>query len=288
MISASEREPSGIVNADGFYLVDREGFVVERLKPSTLRKHDLPYITGIPADEVQVGEKIYNSAMLRALDLVDVLHERNPELYARFSEVNIGRDPVSHLENMTAHLRGGMEVRFGDRNPIEKLPSLDFFIRQQKDQGADPFAMAYVDLRFRNQIVFMDQATALALKAGVLDELTDENQSKDGKRPARKDGVPREDNAGTATPRADSPRAGESPSREYRSVSREASGPAGGPGTRQTAPSVAESADVVREQPAQAAPRQRKGFLSTLWRRDKASDNPVLHAPPAGASTGQQ
>lgn len=169
-IRATEREAAAIVSTEGFYLVDREGFVMEKLKPSLLRKYDFPYITGLPKDAVQVGEKIYNPRLGWALDLSRVLRERNSELYTRFSEIHIGTDPT-HMDNLTALLKGGTEIRFGDVNPIDKLPALEFFLKKQQEQKIDPFAMAYIDLRFKDQIVFMDRPTALAEAAGVLGEL---------------------------------------------------------------------------------------------------------------------
>ncbi|AXA35903.1 MAG: hypothetical protein D6691_08680 [Candidatus Hydrogenedentota bacterium] len=171
LVSAAERVPVAIVSADGFYLVDREGYVVDRVRPAALREYDLPYITGIAGSEVEVGKQIPNVVLRRALELVETLRDRNPELYSWLSEVNLAKDPVAQFDNITARLRGGMEVRFGDKNPVEKLPALDFFVQQQKQQGNDPFSLAYVDLRFRNQIVYMDRATALALRAGLLEDI---------------------------------------------------------------------------------------------------------------------
>lgn len=162
VITASERHPEAVVIADGFYLVDRDGMVIEKVKPAELRTHDLPYLTGIPADEVKVGEKVYQASLYRSLDMIRILRERAPELYARFSEVHIERDPITHLDNLTARLTGGMEVRFGDTNPIERLPLFEVFIEEMKKQNQDPFNMRYLDLRFKNQLVFMDNATAMA------------------------------------------------------------------------------------------------------------------------------
>lgn len=173
LIKASEREPAAIVSADGFYLVDREGFVIEQLKAASLRDYDFPYVTGIPNDQIQPGEMIYNSRVLWALDLIRLVRERNPGLYGKFSEVNLNTDSVSHLENITVRLKGGTQVRFGDKNPIDKLPTLDYFIQKQVEQNVDPFMLAYIDLRFQDQIVYMDRPTAVAAAAGVLDRLQD-------------------------------------------------------------------------------------------------------------------
>ena len=177
LVRAAERQPAAVVVGDGFFLVDREGHVIEKIQPCELRSYDFPYISGFAPEEIQVGEKIYNANLYRALDLTRVLQERNPDLFARFSEIHIARDPDSHLDNMTAHLKGGMEVRFGDSNPIEKLPAFETFIKTQTDRGADPFSMAFVDLRFKDQVVFMDHLTALLSATGRLDKLREEEQA---------------------------------------------------------------------------------------------------------------
>ena len=172
VITATERTPLAVLNSAGFFLIDREGWVMEPIKASQLRVYDLPYITGIPDEQAEPNHQVKGSGIERALDLVLALKTHNEYLFGQLSEVNVGKDPVSNLDNIVAHMKGGLEVRFGDTNPVEKLPSLDLFIRMQRDKGVDPFSMAYVDLRFKNQIVFMDEPHALAEAAGVLDKLT--------------------------------------------------------------------------------------------------------------------
>ncbi len=150
LIRASERVPAAILSADGFYLVARDGVAMQRLRPAELRHYELPFITGISPEKIEIGEKVPSAGLSRALEMIELVRERNQDLYSRFSEVSISQDPVSQLDLVTARLRGGMEVRFGNTNPVEKLPLLDFFIQQQRQAGNDPFAMAYVDLRVPN------------------------------------------------------------------------------------------------------------------------------------------
>ncbi len=169
LIRASERVPAAILSADGFYLVARDGVAMQRLRPAELRHYELPFITGISPEKIEIGEKVPSAGLSRALEMIELVRERNQDLYSRFSEVSISQDPVSQLDLVTARLRGGMEVRFGNTNPVEKLPLLDFFIQQQRQAGNDPFAMAYVDLRVPNQIVYLDKLTAEALRAGAVE-----------------------------------------------------------------------------------------------------------------------
>ena len=168
IIAANEREPAVLLAAgDAIYLLDWEGHVMEQAEPVNLRNVDLPFISGIPSDDVQVGEKIYNPELYKALDLTRVLKERNPDVYSRLSEVQIANDPVSHLESIVAHLVGGMEIRFGDGNPMELLPGLEVWAETVRQKGADPYQMAYVDLRFKDRVFHMDRETAMALEAGI-------------------------------------------------------------------------------------------------------------------------
>ncbi len=264
VIRASERFPAAVVVAGGFYLLDDEAFVMEKVKASKLRSHQLPYISGIPSEEIQVGEKIPGSAVTRALDLVRVLKDRNPDLYKRFSEVNAGKDPVSHLDNLTGILAGGMEVRFGDTNPIEKLPALEMFIRLMKEKSSDPFSMAYVDLRFKNQIVFMETPVALAKAAGVLDRVTGEEPAAD---PKKKDAKPGRD------PGSDDRRDGNDAPAARRPAARGDSGDsarrAGSayPSPTRTVPTNARPAQTsaaAQPPPAAAAPAQRPGLLRRM------------------------
>lgn len=179
LIKAAEREPAAIVYAENFYLVDRDGFTVSQLRNQDLASQDYPLITGLSGDEVAVGEKIHNPRLHTALDLSRVLKEKNAELYARVSEIHLGTDPVQHCDSLKMTLKGGgLEVRFGDGNAVEKLPALEFFLQQQLEQKVDPYReMAYVDLRFANQIVFMDRSTVESLASGTYEKQREEQEA---------------------------------------------------------------------------------------------------------------
>lgn len=173
VIGAVRREPAALVCAGGFYLVDREGRVLQELDPEDLPKYDFPFFTGLPTENLHRGEKIYSATFHRALELCRLLRERNPELYELVSELNLGGGDSSgsiHEHSLTAHLRGGAEVRLGNRNAAEILPTLDLFLQILKEQKGDLAELAYVDLRYRDRIFYMDRTTYLASCAGVLEE----------------------------------------------------------------------------------------------------------------------
>lgn len=181
IVTGSERKPSAIVAADhAFYLVGRDGVVISAIRPTELRDYPLPYITGIPADRVNVGQKVSSAGLARALDMLDLLRDRNAELYSRFSEVHIHQDPITKFENVTARLRGGTEVFFGSSNPTEKLPLLDLFIQQRIKEDRDPFGVAYVDLRVPGQIICLDKMALAKGRIGEPDQPLGKFPSGDG------------------------------------------------------------------------------------------------------------
>jgi hypothetical protein len=176
VIQASEREPAALLSAgNAIYLIDWDGHVMEQLTNSSIKDKDYPCISGISGDDVQVGEKIYNPYLYKALDLTHVVKERNPEFYSKLSEVQISSDPMSHLESITAYMRGGMEVRFGDNNPIEMLPAFEVWANTVRAKGQDPYNMYYVDLRFKDRVFHMDRDTAVGMEAGLIDQLEPDN-----------------------------------------------------------------------------------------------------------------
>ncbi|MCX7626321.1 MAG: hypothetical protein N2Z21_08950 [Candidatus Sumerlaeaceae bacterium] len=171
IVTGNERTPSAIVATDHvFYLVARDGVVLSTVRPTELRNHPLPYITGIPSERLQIGQKVPSAGLSRALEMLELLRERNAELYSRFSEVHVHEDPITEFENVTARLRGGVEVFFGSTNPTEKLPLLDLFIQQRIKEGRDPFAVAYVDLRVPGQIICLDKMAVGKARLGEPDQ----------------------------------------------------------------------------------------------------------------------
>ncbi|MBX7246184.1 MAG: FtsQ-type POTRA domain-containing protein [Candidatus Sumerlaeaceae bacterium] len=291
ILRAAERQPEIIVVADDFFFVDREGFVIEKIAHDTPPRADFPYVTGIRNEEIQVGSKIFNPSLYKALDLAGVLRAKNPDLYSRFSEIHIERDNVNHLDNLTAFLKGGMKVLFGNGNPVEKLPSLDFFLELQKEQKADPFQNAYVDLRFKDQIVFMDRQKYAELAAGRLESLRQhesaelENLSNRSEKPAvasDSNSSARNDDDSNVSSRKERESANAKPrtsgaSRETAEKSRAASKPVV---AAQSAPPEARPADDAGQQPA-----AKRGLLGkfAFWRR--GDQKPANNSSPV-PSTG--
>ncbi len=177
-ITAVERKEVAIaITANGSFLLDNEGHVMGKMALKDLKAASYPYITGLLAEGVNEGETIDSASLGKALSLLQVLEARNPKLYTAISDIHIQSDTVSPLETLTAHmkgglLKGGLEIRFGDQNPVEKLPALETLLTKLKDDGIDPFEkLAYIDLRFDDMAVYMDKETALDIIRQQYDEL---------------------------------------------------------------------------------------------------------------------
>jgi len=173
VISAVERDPAAIVVADAdFYQVDWNGVVMDKLQVDDLKDDKFPLVTGIHGDDVQMGEPINNTSLSHALELIHMLKERNQDMYAKLSTVQIDTDPASGLESIVALFKGGMDVKFGDINPVKRLPELETLINSLKAQGINSYRdLDYVDLRFEGKAWYMEKKTLLELARGEFDEL---------------------------------------------------------------------------------------------------------------------
>lgn len=146
IIHALERKPAAIVNSQQMYVVDAEAVVIGTLEQKKKGTVDLPFITGVPASRIQLGQPIDLDAVLRSIDLIVNLQEKNPSLYEQLAEVHI-----TDRNEITAYLKGGVEIRFGNAPPVEKLPALETFVTKMRTLKK----LHYADFRFGNQIYYV-------------------------------------------------------------------------------------------------------------------------------------
>jgi len=173
IIHAVEREAVAVlVTEKNFFLADIEGHAMDKLDTKDLVATGLPYISGLRTEVVHEGEQVNSPSLTKALNLLQVLNERNPALYNEISEIEIQTDGVSPLETLTAHMKGGLDVRFGDTNPIDKLPQFETLLKKLRTDGVNPFEdLVYIDLRFKDMAFFMDIETALVVERNQYEEL---------------------------------------------------------------------------------------------------------------------
>ena len=168
VIKASERSQAAIlVTGGGFYLVDNDGYAMEKLSTSQLATKRLPLITGLRSEEVYEGEPVNNSTLGKALNLLQVLQVRNPEFYNHISDINIAPEGASQLENLTISTKEPLTIRFGDTNPVGRFAELETLMTYLQNQGVDPYNdLVYIDMRFKGQAVYMKLETAQLIAQG--------------------------------------------------------------------------------------------------------------------------
>lgn len=173
-IEADERTAGAIINSGGanFYLIDWNGYVMERLSIEKLAQYDLPYISGVRADNIQVGEKLYQPSLGKALDLILMAEERNAEFYEKLSEVAIQTDGVSPLETLSAKMKGGLEVFFGDGNPVDRMAEYESIINKIRADKLDPYSdIVYVELRYKDMAFYLDRESMLLQETQSIEEI---------------------------------------------------------------------------------------------------------------------
>lgn len=177
-ITAVERQEVAIAaTGSGFYLIDNECHVMDKLDLGELARLDYPYISGLRAESVHEGEPVESASLQKALTLIQVLKDRNKTLYDLISEVQIKREEVSPLETLVMHMKGGLDVRLGDTDPVTRLPALETLLTKLKSDGVDPFSdLVYIDLSYDKLGFYMDRETALIVKRNQYDFVQREMQ----------------------------------------------------------------------------------------------------------------
>jgi len=138
-----------LVAGKGLFLADSEGMIMEKVKPEKIKEYCFPVVTGLKEEEIAPGKIIKEEAFFKALDIQAGLLKHRYELYDRLSEFNLNA-----RGDITAVFQGGTEIRFGRKNPLDKLPDLDAFITKYAPGNQDLTTFKYVDLRFNKQIVY--------------------------------------------------------------------------------------------------------------------------------------
>ncbi|OPZ22759.1 MAG: cell division protein FtsQ [candidate division BRC1 bacterium ADurb.BinA364] len=143
-ISASERKAVALINADRVYWIDRNGILLDRASSALDEHEDLPFINGVKVAPLNLGDRVENSGLASALDLIARMKQLNPQMYRSVGEIRAD-DPNS----LILYLRGGLEVRLPAQDPVGRMPELERFL----ETCADLDQVSYINLCIEGQIV---------------------------------------------------------------------------------------------------------------------------------------
>lgn len=144
-IEVKERRPLLAANFKDLYWVDEEGVLLGKATPAEIADAGVPILTGLRGSNSYAGMRLDQPRLPDVLMTVSIMLETNPELARQFAEWNL-----SPRDEVTGILRQGVEVRFGQSAPQEKLAVLETVLRRTPDLQQT----TYFDLRFENQVVY--------------------------------------------------------------------------------------------------------------------------------------
>ncbi len=140
-ICVKERKAFAQIEAKKFFLVDKEGFILEKSfeKPPL----QLPLIIGVKSRHIKEGVFSRSPALKKAIGIIKLLESMNFK-----DKYGVKKIDVTNLNNISFYTKGDVEIKLGKdgfREKIKKvesrLPNLD--LRQ----------IRYIDLRFKDLIV---------------------------------------------------------------------------------------------------------------------------------------
>ncbi|MBI4640416.1 MAG: FtsQ-type POTRA domain-containing protein, partial [Candidatus Tectomicrobia bacterium] len=145
VIEMTERSPLAIVKAEGFYLVDDEGVVLNRLNDSKGMR--LPLITGIPeAQEYEVGQKVSSRRLALGLQLL-----KEVTASSFFKDDAISRLDVAHPRVTSLYTaKSKREIRLGESNIGKDLARLQMISEALAKKGG---RIESIDLSFKDKVV---------------------------------------------------------------------------------------------------------------------------------------
>ena len=148
-IHFSERRPIMIVNLGQPWLIDRQGVLLGRAGTAEAAMLGLPVLTGV-RESLLLGEgsRIEQEWVAEVLAAVDFILEHDKELCAQLVEWSVADGRVNAI------LRGGAEVRFGARAPLDLLDKLSGGFHSPPHRAQFEQA-SYIDLRIDAQLVIM-------------------------------------------------------------------------------------------------------------------------------------
>lgn len=142
-----ERLPIIIALLDEPFLMDEDGVLLARITPESMRKTQLPVLTGIHDAACRPGDKIKKDRLSDVLNAVSYIRVHEDRLSKMIDEWHI-----SGQSEVVAILNTKTEVRFGTTPPIELLDKLVTGLDMVKDlENATYIDLRYLDLNRNNE-----------------------------------------------------------------------------------------------------------------------------------------
>lgn len=147
-IDIIERNPVAYLSQTGkpLFALDRSGVLLPLLAGVSLGS--LPVITGVENFAEQIGEPINSERIMKAIALLQSNQQIDPAYYQNLSEVHFDakKGYVLYFND------GRFPVIFGRENFAERAEKSFIFINKIKSENKYN-ELAYVDLRFKDQVV---------------------------------------------------------------------------------------------------------------------------------------
>lgn len=149
-ISVEERTPLAFLSVAGngeLVFLDEEGYVLPHALGRAM--FDFPVISGVDSEAViTVGQRLRQSDILAALDVLECARRIGSEVFHSISEVRIrtGHDMVLYSTD------AGVPILFGRGNVAKKLVTLNAFWKKFLTEQS-PEEIRYIDLRFEDQVI---------------------------------------------------------------------------------------------------------------------------------------
>jgi cell division protein FtsQ len=167
VVEITEREPVALLVGDGAgeYMVDADGIVLPCVQ-STI-EYDLPVISGVPLRRLKAGLPARDARVIGAVDVLRTADSLGAGYGELFSELNVSRPRDLVLYTHDA----GVPVLFGrSERAAQKLLSFRTFW-ETVAVHEDLRDIAYVDVRFRDQVVVRHRFAADTLAVAPKDTI---------------------------------------------------------------------------------------------------------------------
>lgn len=146
-VIVEERIPAALLAGSELFYIDDEGVVLPYIASS--EGYDIPIISGADSNSlIKPGQKILNSDIREALEIIAAAKETSSEIFHAISEIKLrkGRDIVCYT------FESGAPIIFGKGDIVQKIVKLDAFW-QKFIQNSDTGDIQYIDIRFDDQVV---------------------------------------------------------------------------------------------------------------------------------------